>query len=1404
MDASKSARKCTVVLHDDAVSKEDVLCGSNILEIGQAGYLSGAKTKILSIHAQAVAKNPDEVSVHISVARLFGFENRMKAKIDPIEDIQDATATHVEILFRDQHLSRADMWRMKGQLESSVLYQGQNLKYLGSTTASIEAVYVAGKEVDSAYIQNPRTKLIFRSGSARFTILIQVSKEMLEYWRDGDLMYERLISGFLPDLFHRWDKAKVRHSLTIVLFGRRLPFRSIEDQTNEEDAKPEDFFRVVAANVPSGDWRRVLRKLKRLFNSITRSQQVSLAADGNMLQAINLAAMDFANSYIDHPLSSTGTSITAITAGSGLFEAEHELLRRTTTTLMGNSVGVDIVSLSPKPLHPVPLFQYKRNDIWEYALPHWADVSYWHPREEGSDSAWLLPPALDDVNGIAIAPLNLNTANGKKSFVESLDAFDDGVFASTEHRKQSGDSFNFKKTRHQSRTTDSLTNGVAATAPNSESPETSDNKNLSPVESKAAQSIPNPNSPPKSKKEAAPPHPLMQSTSRKISLGPRGLAIGQATASTTVSTQYAQHAKENATPGSPAPSNETTSILAKQIRESLRRKPSQRSLASHAPTEAVSISNPIDIKSEEQTKSEASPDPASMIERAVLDQPVQAGRDSGSSLSATPRAAIDDIFSKGAGDQHDAVSPWLTLLNPCNPRRDNMRVASQYRQWQNVFPRAVKSSAFKWDSITTPAILPLMIESRVSLTSLERHFDKKVRRLVATQSGARDSMLRMVALRLISGFQIVPIRKLPYAKLPSDQIERMLLSLGDRYHELRSLSDVELQVSEYDPETSDAVDDTSIEYPASVKPFAARKERPQVININECNGIEDWSSLDDQAVNRAISEDAGRIQARFVLIPVDFSRDESHQRTQSRELNDQERRLDGIQRLTQLWQRNRYFADQDERHKSSMDKPKTSSTVDRDPNPLAIEYQTRDPSAVVTALGGNLDGHLANGDAGLLFADSEKYHSSNFDMVKLVKQMQESPPIGVELRDRRWLTRLHLKCFRGDEMTNWLLGVFKDLDTREDTVALGNQLMSKDIFTHVRGRHEFRDGNYFYQIKSAHRTMDYPDTAGFFTKGIGRSVPSTPIAEHKHSPINRPTPSDSDSSSKGTGTPALAPVDSQKKEVLLSQVLQYNVDSSKKSDHLEVVNLHYDRIHNPDNCYHIQIDWTSTTIKLIRDSVTRWTSLVESHGLKLVQLPLSEASKVHEHHPFDQVISVKLAARPPDKVLATPQLDPNTFSPRLAEDPNGYHKALLRKMDFVLDLEAASSFPKRLDVRYSWGRPSYELTQFIHKSGLLLAQISNDGRSDFLILQNRLAFQTTTAAATKKAESSSLESLVQNFVTFCRNEGSVRAFFEEVKKPKVAAPSPFSHAAMATDNDVPPMELPPHLLNRGQKHGGLQ
>ncbi|KAK6433646.1 vacuolar membrane-associated protein iml1 [Oleoguttula sp. CCFEE 5521] len=101
---------------------------------------------------------------------------------------------------------------------------------------------------------------------------------------------------------------------------------------------------------------------------------------------------------------------------------------------------------------------------------------------------------------------------------------------------------------------------------------------------------------------------------------------------------------------------------------------------------------------------------------------------------------------------------------------------------------------------------------------------------------------------------------------------------------------------------------------------------------------------------------------------------------------------------------------------------------------------------------------------------SGSFNSTDYDTSEVLAQMQEPPPRGIALRDRRWLSRLHLQCFHGEELTSWLLTAFNDLTDREDAVTLANALMERDAIVHVEGWHLFRDGKYLYTVTEPYRT----------------------------------------------------------------------------------------------------------------------------------------------------------------------------------------------------------------------------------------------------------------------------------------------------------------------------------------------
>lgn len=111
-------------------------------------------------------------------------------------------------------------------------------------------------------------------------------------------------------------------------------------------------------------------------------------------------------------------------------------------------------------------------------------------------------------------------------------------------------------------------------------------------------------------------------------------------------------------------------------------------------------------------------------------------------------------------------------------------------------------------------------------------------------------------------------------------------------------------------------------------------------------------------------------------------------------------------------------------------------------------------------------------------------------------------------------------------------------------------------------------------------------------------------------------------------------------------------------------------------------------------------------------------------------------------------------------------------------------------------------TQFIHKSGLVLAQIARNSKHDFLLLPNRLASQSSNTT-NRKVETLSSAQVIRDFKSFCSDTQALKTIYEEMDKPKVSPATPLRKAIVAADNDVPPIELPPHLINKSQREGDM-
>ena len=295
------------------------------------------------------------------------------------------------------------------------------------------------------------------------------------------------------------------------------------------------------------------------------------------------------------------------------------------------------------------------------------------------------------------------------------------------------------------------------------------------------------------------------------------------------------------------------------------------------------------------------------------------------------------------------------------------------------------------------------------------------------------------------------------------------------------------------------------------------------------------------------------------------------------------------------------------------------------------------------------------------------------------------------------------------------------------------------------------------------------------------------------------------------------------------------------------------RLHNPDNTFHFMLEWTNATARLVEDSLLSWANTVIRFGLKLVQVPFHESSKVAEINPLRSPYEITMALKGPE-ISPKTITDSPTLKPQQSSSAKYLQKELLKRFDFVLDHEAYSSFPSDVEVAFSWGAFDYEYDQYIHRSGLLLAQIVDDWK--FSLLANRLynnrvsAFReamsgrdrdaekskgssmitrnqsgaalsnmTGTAAspvlsplmqhqsrgnyvsASDKRDSTSkyskvtAESLKDDLEAFCRDTNSLKAFYEDVNRQLAEKPTPALSAlsVAATPSlqaSIPSLDLP--------------
>lgn len=736
--------------------------------------------------------------------------------------------------------------------------------------------------------------------------------------------------------------------------------------------------------------------------------------------------------------------------------------------------------------------------------------------------------------------------------------------------------------------------------------------------------------------------------------------------------------------------------------------------------------------------------------------------------------------------------PWLQLYNPSNPDAQRIDDTALYSRWQHVYPHVTDMKVQKWKTLCCPAAVPLTTEYFPTKTQFDTEYQRHPYNIdenadddVADESKSRNEFMKeLINLRLSQGFQVIigpavakafgqKVVKLADIFASDQALEdgtSVFMSVGNTIHQLSCINGTEVEVNIYmrqQQRQAESSPNTLALYRPAIRTLLEQGYETRSIKVLTPKPERNWNMIDSYLAGHfdEMTDNLRFWCTRYVLIPLSM-----RQATSGRphlDDNAEEVRIEGIKAIAQMWKKHRYVPTSEKRYQSK------ARRRQMDHNPLDIVYKTEDPSIVVAAELETLpttEGIDGLSRRGRLITRKDLFRRNNVNLATLAEAMQQ--PVengGVPFRNRRWHLRTYNDSFIGSDMTSWLMDNFEDLDTREDAEVYGNVLMyhaddskkdkdkaekekdkdkdkekekdadkdkdgdkdkeqaeaapkkdkPKGLFIHVEKRHRFRDGNYYYQFSSDYAKAQ-PGWFGSRRKEPAAASASTSDSKDKDSPAL----------ADGSGGAAKKPNSSTKRpRVTLSKVIKYDVDPRKRSYRPERIDLHYDRLHNPDNCFHIRVDWMNTTSKLVADAVEMWEREASQYGLRLVELPIKEASRITEDNPFRTPYRLTLASRPPDEKPET-YFDPNSLGPQAVRSKHFYQIAILKHLDFVLDTEAATNFPSNVDVHFTWGRPDYRYTQYIHRSGLLLAQITVDG--DFLLLANRLYSKRAAIAREKE------------------------------------------------------------------------
>ncbi|GJJ78997.1 DEP domain-containing protein 5 [Entomortierella parvispora] len=763
-----------------------------------------------------------------------------------------------------------------------------------------------------------------------------------------------------------------------------------------------------------------------------------------------------------------------------------------------------------------------------------------------------------------------------------------------------------------------------------------------------------------------------------------------------------------------------------------------------------------------------------------------------------------------------------TDINPCNPPKTVIRMTSHLRRWQHAFPRARERSASvnlirsevytdglsnteAWRGLMSPASLPLTTDYFPSKEELQDLYSEYIHTISPSEDGyaendkarrikATNLMSELIYHRLAQGFQLIVDSSSKTQKLdlitsgvettggssgkravdaeeeayahefpckdtgectngPGSSKDRAcFLSMGQQVHRLSiDVAHGNVEVKRYERRLGYKPESVKYQCVIWAKKLPGYLPRDLTFSYPLLSHYQ-WNYLDHlvSGYQEELTEDLLYWRARFILIPLETITLTNMTAVAGEHLDEEEMRLSGFQRFLELFQKARFVDPQDPG--SASKKQDTSVKV----LPITCSFAAWAQTELNKK---ELDASPSLGSQSLSTAEPEKLNRNS--KIQAIATAIQNPLTGVKLQDRRWHLRVYNSVFLGNEVVDWLIHNFVDLDTREEATEFGKKLFDKGLFIHCLGKHHFLDGHYFYQFSGEYAPSG-KQARGWFrntTQSLTRrDVDLEKLREnHDQSAERQSRPSLKAAASSTSGstttlgsvlggsgvTQSTAPGGTSQpstngapppfrermemlrkmapKKVDMSKRMTIDVDPSKKSSRRETAILHYDLAHNIKHCYHFHLHWLGCTARLIEDLLQSWGRTAERCGLRLVEAPIEQDSQGRAFNPFESPVPIKLALRPPlTKGFYKPAspLDPQTEPVQVPQ--LHFFTELVKQHGFILDTESDELYPPAEQLNYSYRKAAFKNIQYVHRTGVAFIQIAYNGPSEFLWVTNRL------------------------------------------------------------------------------------